>query len=40
MDSVARIREGGAVSRIGYVSYTDTPLIRLGYISFGYPIFI
>ena len=36
---VTRIRQGGAVSRIGYVSDMDTRPIRDGYVSKEYPIF-
>jgi hypothetical protein len=36
---VTWIRQGGAVSRIGYVSDTDTRPIRDGYVSEEYPIF-
>jgi hypothetical protein len=36
---VTWIRQGGAVSRIGYASDTDTRPIRDGYVSEEYPIF-
>ena len=35
--SEARTRQGRGVSRIGYVSDTDTPGIRSGYVSAAYP---